>query len=282
MVIESQFDKVLLVQLQRALEAIREHSGELVNSSQKMVELSQHSGGQVDISEAASRARQNFESVAAASEELTYSIKEIAARVSDSSNISNQAVEYAQKGREVISVLKDASEKIGNVVGLISTIARQTNLLALNATIEAARAGEAGHGFAVVASEVKGLATQTAKATAEISQQIGMIRESANDAVNSIQEITGIIDKMSEISTAIAGAIEQQSAATAEISRNIQQATLESQHMTEALEQVGGGGRVVDISETAHKLLASAESLRVEHAAIDSGLKQLEKDTHAA
>lgn len=277
----SAVDNKLLTQFQLTMGSIKNHGLQLIESSQKLVELSQHSNNQADIGEAANRARQNFESVAAASEQLTYSIKEIAARVNDSSQISNQAVEYATKGREVIAVLKDSSEKIGNVVGLISTIARQTNLLALNATIEAARAGDAGKGFAVVASEVKGLAAQTAKATDEITKQITMIRESAGDAVSSIQEIATIIDRMSEISTAIAAAIEQQSAATDEISRNIQQATLESQHMTEALENVGAN-RIVDLSDTAKQTLESVRQLHEQHTAIDSGLQKLRDESYAA
>jgi len=274
-------DRNMLERFHASMREIKGQSEQLLHSSRRIVELAQHDGNQASIGEAANRARQNFESVAAASEQMTYSIKEIAARVSDSSQISNQAVEYAHKGREVIAVLKDASGKIGNVVSLISSIARQTNLLALNATIEAARAGEAGRGFAVVASEVKGLAAQTAQATDDISKQVGMIQDSASAAVNSIQEIAIIIDKMSEISNAIASAIEEQSVATSEISRNIQQATLESQHMTEALENKGSE-RIVDLGLAAQQTLETVNQLRAQHAALDIGFKQLNEDADAA
>jgi methyl-accepting chemotaxis protein len=141
-----------------------------------------------------------------------------------SSQVAQEAVGQAQKTNDRVSELSKAASRIGDVVELINTIAGQTNLLALNATIEAARAGEAGRGFAVVAAEVKALAEQTAKATGEISQQISGIQAATQDSVGAIKEIGDTIGRMSEISSTIAAAVEEQGAATQEISRNIQHA----------------------------------------------------------
>jgi methyl-accepting chemotaxis protein len=160
--------------------------------------------------------------VASASEELTTSVNEISRQVQESSRVANEAVDQAQKTNDRVGELSKAAARIGDVVELINTIAGQTNLLALNATIEAARAGEAG--FAVVASEVKALAEQTAKATGEISQQISGIQAATQDSVSAIREIGDTIGRMSEISSTIAAAVEEQGAASQEISRNIQHA----------------------------------------------------------
>jgi uncharacterized protein YoxC len=193
----------------------------------------------VTVIESAQRARSNVETVAAAAEELSYAISEISGRVHESSHIASQAVEHAKKSNAIMNGLNKASDKIGDVVKLITDIAGQTNLLALNATIEAARAGEAGRGFAVVASEVKSLADQTAKATEEISDQINTIQQSTGSAVKAIQEISKTIERISEISTAIAAAVEEQSAATNEISRNIQMAAQGTVEVAEAIETMG-------------------------------------------
>jgi len=166
----------------------------------------------------------NVNSVAAASEELSTSISDISRQVTHAANIASRAVDQARQTDGTVQGLVATASRIGEVVGLINDIAAQTNLLALNATIEAARAGEAGKGFAVVASEVKSLATQTAKATEEISQQIAAVQKVANDAIDAIKGIGGIIGEVSEVATAIAAAVEQQGAATQEITRSTQQA----------------------------------------------------------
>jgi methyl-accepting chemotaxis protein len=166
----------------------------------------------------------NVQSVSSASEEMTSSINEISRQVQESSRVAHEAVAQAQKTNDRVSELSKAASRIGDVVELINTIAGQTNLLALNATIEAARAGEAGRGFAVVAAEVKALAEQTAKATGEISLQISGIQAATQDSVGAIKEIGDTIGRMSEISSTIAAAVEEQGAATQEISRNIQHA----------------------------------------------------------
>jgi methyl-accepting chemotaxis protein len=176
------------------------------------------------VAAASEEASTNVQSVASASEELTSSVNEISRQVQESSRVASEAVNQAQKTNDRVGELSKAAARIGDVVELINTIAGQTNLLALNATIEAARAGEAGRGFAVVASEVKALAEQTARATGEISQQISGIQDATQQSVGAIREIGDTIGRMSEISSTIASAVEEQGAATQEISRNIQQA----------------------------------------------------------
>jgi len=176
------------------------------------------------VAAASEEASTNVQSVASATEELSSSVTEISRQVQESARMATDAVGQARTTNDRVSELSKAASRIGDVVELINTIAGQTNLLALNATIEAARAGEAGRGFAVVASEVKALAEQTAKATGEISTQISGIQSATNESVNAIKEISGTIEKLSEISSTIAAAVEEQGAATQEISRNVQQA----------------------------------------------------------
>ena len=171
------------------------------------------------VAAASEEASTNVRSVASATEEMASSINEIGRQVQDSARMAGEAVDQARKTNDRVSELSKAAARIGDVVELINTIAGQTNLLALNATIEAARAGEAGRGFAVVASEVKALAEQTAKATGEIGQQITGIQTATQDSVNAIKEIGGTIEKLCEISSTIASAVEEQGAATQEISR---------------------------------------------------------------
>ncbi len=142
----------------------------------------------------------------------------------NSSRIASDAVRQAEQTDNRIAALSKAATRIGNVVKLITDIAEQTNLLALNATIEAARAGEAGKGFAVVAAEVKTLATQTAKATDEIGAQISEMQAATRELVSAIKEIGSTISRISELATAIAWAVEQQSTTTHEIARNVDHA----------------------------------------------------------
>jgi methyl-accepting chemotaxis protein len=175
----------------------------------------------VIVANASAQAAQNVSMVAASTEELSASISEISGQIQRSSYIASQAVEQAQLADKSIHVLADQSAKVGEVIGLIMSIADQINLLALNATIESARAGEAGKGFAVVASEVKSLATQTAKASEEITRQIQDMQLATRDAVSSIEQITAIINQMNQAAAAIAAAVEEQSAATDEIARNV-------------------------------------------------------------
>jgi methyl-accepting chemotaxis protein len=174
------------------------------------------------VGSASESASNNVGTVAAAAEQLSASVTEISRQVTQSSEIASKAVGDAERTNATVKQLSSGAEKIGEVVQLIHSIAAQTNLLALNATIEAARAGESGRGFAVVASEVKALASQTAKATEEISAQVAAMQASTSEAVQSIGGITGTIAQMSEITSNISSAIDQQGSATREIARNIQ------------------------------------------------------------
>jgi methyl-accepting chemotaxis protein len=173
---------------------------------------------------AAEQTKTNVSTVAAATEELSSSISEIARQVSQSSQIAGDAVGDAERTNKAMAELAESAKRVGDIVELISGIASQTNLLALNATIEAARAGEAGKGFAVVASEVKSLATQTAKATEEIQAKVAEIQSMTGTAVTAIHGIGETVGHMNEIATTIASAVEQQGAATREISGNVHQA----------------------------------------------------------
>jgi len=211
---------------------------------------------------ASAQAADNVQTVAAATEELSGSISEISRQVGECTRIATQAVEQVGRSEVTVTALANAADRIGEVVGLINTIAAQTNLLALNATIEAARAGEAGKGFAVVASEVKNLATQTARATEGITEQVAAIQGSTHEAVATIKGIGQIIDKMSEIATTVAAAVEEQGAATAEIARNIQQAAAGTQNVSS---NIGGVSSVANqTGETAAHVLESSTSLAAE------------------
>jgi len=200
--------------------------------------------------------------VASASEQLTASVNQISQQVSRSSDISKNAVVEAERSNEMILGLAEAANKIGQVVGLITDIASQTNLLALNATIEAARAGEAGKGFAVVASEVKNLASQTAKATDEISEQINSIQSATSDSVKAIQGITSTINEISQITLTISSAVEEQSAATQEVTGNITGVTTASAETGSAATQVLEAAR--ELSQQAEHLGSQVDDFLVE------------------
>jgi methyl-accepting chemotaxis protein len=211
------------------------------------------------VAAASGEASSNVNSVASATEELSSSVNEISRRVQDSARIASEAVGQARTTTDRVGELSKAAARIGDVVELINTIAGQTNLLALNATIEAARAGEAGRGFAVVASEVKALAEQTAKATGEIGQQISGIQSATQDSVSAIKEISGTIERLSEISSTIAAAVEEQGAATQEISRNVQQAAQGTQQVSSHITDVKRGSS--ETGSASSQVLSAAKSL---------------------
>jgi methyl-accepting chemotaxis protein len=211
------------------------------------------------VAAASEKASSNVQSVASATEEMASSVNEISRQVQESSTIANQAVEQARKTNDRVAQLAQAASRIGDVVELINTIAGQTNLLALNATIEAARAGEAGRGFAVVASEVKALAEQTAKATGEISTQISGIQAATRESVGAIKEIGDTIGRMSEIAATIASAVEEQGAATQEISRNVQQAAQGTVQVSSNITDVQRGAS--ETGSASSQVFSAAQSL---------------------
>ena len=211
------------------------------------------------VAGASEEASTNVQSVASATEEMASSVGEISRQVQESARMAGDAVGQARATTERVSELSKAASRIGDVVELINTIAGQTNLLALNATIEAARAGEAGRGFAVVASEVKALAEQTAKATGEIGQQISGIQAATNESVGAIKEISSTIERLSEISSAIAAAVEEQGAATQEIARNVQQAAQGTQEVSSNITDVQRGA--TETGTASSQVLSAAQML---------------------
>jgi methyl-accepting chemotaxis protein len=235
-------------------------SSELEGTARVMTGVAERARDQsVGVASAAEQTSANVQTVAAATEELSISIREIASQVTQSSHIAERAVADAQRTNATVQTLAGSAEKIGNVIQLINNIASQTNLLALNATIEAARAGEAGKGFAVVASEVKELANQTSKATDEISSQIGSVQQATAEAVRAIQAIAATIGEMSQISVSIAAAMEEQGAATAEISRNVQEAARGTELVTGTIGEVRQGAG--ETGAAAAQVLTAAQEL---------------------
>jgi len=221
------------------------------------------------LAEASEMASRNVETVSAAGHQLTASIQEISAQVGRSTAVAREAVGEARDTTRTVEGLSSSASRIGEVVNLIAGIAAQTNLLALNATIESARAGEAGKGFAVVAHEVKALAGQTAHATEEISQQVGEVQGGTAQAVGAIHTITATIDRIESYSAAIAGAVEEQGAVTAEIARNVDEASRGVRAVSDAVAAVAQAaaetGRMArDVLEASGTLSGESRKLEAE------------------
>jgi methyl-accepting chemotaxis protein len=233
---------------------------ELRASAQTMSSTAEETNKQAQaVASASNEAATSVQTVASAAEELSTSVDEIARQITQSNDVAAKAVQQAESTNSEVAGLASATQKIGDVVRLIEEIASQTNLLALNATIEAARAGEAGKGFAVVASEVKTLATQTGKATEEISEQIAAVQSATKHSVAAISGISETIRSMSSISGSIAAAVEEQTAATREIARNVQQAAQGTSEVTENIVSVSQAAN--DTGAAASQVLGSAEEL---------------------
>jgi methyl-accepting chemotaxis protein len=226
------------------------------------------------------QASSNMQSVATATEELSASVEEIGRQVRDSSRIAEAAVVQAKETDGRIGKLSHAAQQIGEVVKLITAIAEQTNLLALNATIEAARAGEAGRGFAVVASEVKSLATQTAKATDEISSHIAGMQGATAESVTAINEIGATIGQISTIATSIASAVEEQGAATQEIARSVQNVAQGTQAAATDIGQVNRGA--AETGSASEEVLNSAKTLSAESTRLRAELDRFMASIRAA
>jgi methyl-accepting chemotaxis protein len=257
--------------------SIQQALGNLRGTAQQLETSSTKLNGAADAVTAESRtaenrvnaASQNVTSAASSVEELATSISDVADQAAKSTEVAARAVSEAQRTAKTMTELGSAATRIGEVVGLIQAIAGQTNLLALNATIEAARAGDAGRGFAVVASEVKSLATQTARATAEIGEQISAIQSAAADSALAIKQVNAIITEMSAIAATVSITMEEQNAAVSAIADGVNRASLEAQTGAEAMSRVAGtstDARVTagDVKSLADTLSAEAESLDAE------------------
>jgi methyl-accepting chemotaxis protein len=220
----------------QTLQQLGHASDQMRTTSSGLSEVSHQTDVRVEVAQKASgEASMSVDSVASAAEQLSASINDISQQAAHAADIASRAVEKARQTDGTVQGLAKSAGRIGEVVGLINQIAAQTNLLALNATIEAARAGEAGRGFAVVASEVKSLASQTAKATDDISEQISEIQKVAGDAVDAIQGIGSIIGEVNEVATAIAAAVQEQGAATQEITRSTQHAAQGTKNVRDSI-----------------------------------------------
>ncbi|KAA5605085.1 chemotaxis protein [Roseospira marina] len=225
-----------------------------------------------DAAQVASRTSENIGAVASAADQLSASIQEISGQMGQATDITDKAVQEAQRTDQLVQGLAEAVGKIGDVVKLINDIASQTNLLALNATIEAARAGDAGKGFAVVASEVKSLANQTSRATDEISGQIAAVQGATRDAVDAIQGIGGTIGNINAISATVASAVEEQRASTREIGRRVDEAAQGGQQVTATIEQVNALAEKTD--GTAQELSMAVGTLSTQTALLSKQVGQ--------
>jgi methyl-accepting chemotaxis protein len=251
------------------LDAVGASANKMMLTARKMVSSADEATERANsAAKQASEANENVRMVAAAAEELTSAIGEIAQQVGMSNNVATSASKEADTVNSRVHGLAGAADKIGEIIEMITGIAEQTNLLALNATVEAARAGEAGKGFAVVASEVKNLARQTVRATEDISTQVSTIQSETDKTVRAIRGINTTISSMDGITTAIAAAIEEQGAATQEIARNIDHAASGTNYVYENIAEVSNTIRETD--EAAKEVLVAVESLQQQAATLRS------------
>jgi methyl-accepting chemotaxis protein len=246
--------------ISQTAQVLASSSQELTAVSQQMASNAEETAAQANVaSAAAEQVSKNVETVSTGTEEMGASIKEIAKSANEAARVATSAVHVAEKTNAIVAKLGESSAEIGNVIKVITSIAQQTNLLALNATIEAARAGEAGKGFAVVANEVKELAKQTAKATEDISRKIEAIQGDTKGAVEAIAQIGKIINQINDIQNTIASAVEEQTATTGEISRNVSEAAKGSNEIAQNVSGVAQAAR--STTEGASNTKSSADEL---------------------
>jgi len=267
--------------IEQALDRLRESAGRLENASSGLNDAADSVSAEARAAEnSVTTASVNVTTVASSIEELAVSIGEIAAQASKSTEVATRAVAESKRTVQTMTDLGGAATRIGEVIGLIQSIAGQTNLLALNATIEAARAGEAGRGFAVVASEVKSLAAQTARATEDVAAQIGAIQSATADAAQAIEQVSSIIDEMSEIATSVASTVEEQNNAVSSIAEGVNSASTEARSGADAMSRVAGAS--TGARATAADVKALADALAIEAENLQGEVRRFLADVQAA